>query len=223
VSAGLAVAALVTLALVPLSATASPEPFRSSIRPLSARERTQLVRAGAWHPACPVGLSGLRVLRVRYVGLDGRARTGQLVVGRDVASPLVGVFRRLYELRFRVRHLQFRDMYGPKGARPPDGDVSGSFECRQAVPSPCSGGRGTGTWSNHAYGHAIDLNPRENPYVGCGRTRDRKSRTYLDRTRLRPGMVTPAVVAAFRSIGWGWGGAWTGDTRDYMHFSVNGR
>ena len=36
------------------------------------------------------------------------------------------------------------------------------------------------------------------------------------------GMVTPAVVKAFRSIGWGWGGAWSGSTKDYMHFSVTG-
>ena len=31
-------------------------------------------------------------------------------------------------------------MYGPKSARPRDGDVTASFECRQAVPSPCTGG-----------------------------------------------------------------------------------
>ncbi len=43
-----------------------------------------------------------------------------------------------------------------------------------------------------------------------------------DRSRLRRGMVTPAVVSAFRSIGWGWGGAWTGETKDYMHFSSTG-
>jgi hypothetical protein len=30
------------------------------------------------------------------------------------------------------------------------------------------------------------------------------------------------VVAAFRSIGWGWGGSWR-SSKDYMHFSVNGR
>ncbi|MGH3133438.1 MAG: M15 family metallopeptidase, partial [Gaiellaceae bacterium] len=83
---------------------------------------------------------------------------------------------------------------------------TGSFRCRQAVPSPCVGGSGSGSWSNHAYGHAIDLNPVENPYVGCGRTRDRASARYIERTRLRKGMVTPAVVRAFRSIGWGWGG-----------------
>jgi hypothetical protein len=32
----------------------------------------------------------------------------------------------------------------------------------------------------------------------------------------------PAVVAAFRSIGCGWGGAWSGSTKDYMHFSASG-
>ena len=36
-------------------------------------------------------------------------------------------------------------------------------------------------WSNHAYGHAIDLNPRENPYVGCGMSRDPTARAYMDR------------------------------------------
>ena len=78
------------------------------------------------------------------------------------------------------------------------------------------------SWSEHAYGEAVDLNPVENPYVGCGMTRDKTALSYLDRSRLRPGMVTPAVVDAFRSIGWGWGGAWTGSTKDYMHFSATG-
>jgi hypothetical protein len=66
------------------------------------------------------------------------------------------------------------------------------------------------------------LNPVENPYVGCGMSRDPSSRQYLDRSRLRRGMVTRAVVAAFRSIGWGWGGSWSGATKDYMHFSASG-
>jgi hypothetical protein len=148
--------------------------------------------------------------------------TGELTVHRDVAVPLRGVFQRLYELRFPIRHMGFSDLYGPKSSQPRDGDISGAFVCREAVPSPCTGGKGTGTWSMHAYGKAVDLNPRENPYVGCGRTRDRKSRPYFDRSRLRPGMVTPAVVRAFRAIGWGWGGDWSGNTKDYMHFSATG-
>jgi D-alanyl-D-alanine carboxypeptidase len=195
--------------------------YDSTVRPLPEPLRANL-DGRFWQPGCPVPLSQLRLLTVTHWGFDRRPHMGQLVVNRDVAAPLTKVFRRLYELRFPIRHMRLDDMYGPKRARPADGDISGSFHCRQAVPSPCVGGTGSGSWSNHAYGHAIDLNPVENPYVGCGRTRDRASARYLDRSRLRKGMVTPAVVRAFRSIGWGWGGDWRGRTKDYMHFSTTG-
>ena len=204
---------MVRLLALPLVVAA----FGASIQPLSADERAAL-NGRFWRPGCPVGLSQLRVLRVNYWGFDKRVHTGELVVNRAAAAPLARVFRQLYVLRFPIRHLSFADAYGP--TQPTDGDISGSFECRKAVPSPCGGG--SGNWSNHAYGLAVDLNPIENPYVGCGATRTRKSRPYLNRKRVRPGMITPAVVKAFASIGWGWGGAWSGNTKDYMHFSWNG-
>jgi hypothetical protein len=206
---------------LPLLLVALQPHASATVRPLPAPLAASLEHR-FWRPGCPVPLSQLRLLTVRHWGFDGRVHTGQLIVNRDVATPLARVFRRLHELRFPIRHMTVDAMYGPERARPADGDVSGSFECRQAVPSPCTGGTGNGSWSNHAYGHAIDLNPVENPYVGCGRTRDRRSARYTDRSRLRKGMVTPAVVAAFRAIGWGWGGDWTGRTRDYMHFSTTG-
>ena len=118
--------------------------------------------------------------------------------------------------------MSLANAYGPVRSRPGDGDVSAGFECRQAVPSPCVGGSGTGTWSEHAFGQAVDLNPVENPYVGCGQSRDPSSRPYFNRSEHRPGMVSPAVVRAFGSVGWGWGGSWTGSTKDYMHFSASG-
>jgi hypothetical protein len=197
--------------------------FHASIVPLTPALRSEL-NARAFDAGCPVPLSNLRVLTVTHYGLDRRVRQGQLVVSARWAEPLAQVFRRLYALRFPIRHLRLVDSYGPPGDRPTDGDVSGAFWCRQAVASPCTGTAvtGTGHWSMHAYGEAIDLNPLENPYVGCGRTRDAASKPFLDRSHLRPGMVTPAVVAAFRAIGWGWGGAWTHSTRDYMHFSSTG-
>ena len=195
-------------------------PFQSSIAPLSPALRSE-IRARAWHPACPVPLSGLRVLTVTYYGFDHRAHRGQLVVNARHAAGLAKVFRQLYAMRFPIRHMTLA-VYGPPSGLPADNDLTGSFECRQAVPSPCTGGTGTGSWSMHAYGEAVDLNPTENPYVGCGMSRDKRGRAYLDRSRLRPGMVTPAVVRAFASIGWGWGGAWSGSTKDYMHFSDTG-
>jgi D-alanyl-D-alanine carboxypeptidase len=205
------------LLAVPLAVVA----FHTSIQPLSPAVKAELT-GKYWHQGCPVPLSGLRVLTVTYWGFDGAEHTGQLVVNEHAAAPLGHVFRRLYELRFPIRHLSLSDAYGPARSQPKDGDVSGSFECRQAVPSPCTGGTGTGHWSEHAYGEAVDLNPLENPYVGCGMTRDKTARRYMDRSHHRPGMVTPAVVAAFRSIGWGWGGSWSGSTKDYMHFSATG-
>jgi hypothetical protein len=197
-------------------------PYQSSIEPLPRSMKAQLKARGFWHQGCPVPLSDLRLLTVSHRSFRGRTRNGQLVVNKSAARPLARVFRRLYRLRFPIRHLRFDDAYGPRRGRPRDGDVSGSFECRQAVPSPCTGGKGTGSWSMHAYGLAVDLNPRENPYVGCGQSRDPAARRYRDRSRQRPGMVTRRVVDAFRSIGWGWGGSWAGNTKDYMHFSSSG-
>jgi hypothetical protein len=197
---------------------------QATIRPLTPAQRHAVLVAKEWHPGCPVTFADLRVLTVRYRGFDGRAHRGQLIVNRRVAAPLAKVFRELHRLRFPIRHMQLSDTYGTGKDRPADGDFTASFECRQASASPC-GGLGntrTGTWSEHAYGEAIDLDPVENPYVGCGMTRDKTALSFVDRSHVRRGMVTPAVVAAFASIGWGWGGAWTGSTKDYMHFSANG-
>jgi hypothetical protein len=209
----------VRLLAVPLAFLALA-PFQSSIKPLSPALASEL-KARAWHPGCPVAPSGLRTLSVSYYGFDRRTHRGQLVVSANAAPGLANVFRKLYTMRFPIRHMTLA-VYGPPGSWPADNDVTGAFECRQAVPSPCTGGTGTGTFSMHAYGEAVDLNPTENPYVGCGTSRDPRGRPYLDRSRLRKGMVTPEVVRAFASIGWGWGGAWSGSTKDYMHFSSTG-
>ncbi len=203
----------------PLLGLVAAFPFHSSAQPLPASVRAQVRHAGAWHPGCPVPLSQLRLLSVTYVGFDGQPHVGELVVNRAAAAPLGRVFARLYALHFPIRHMSIADRYGTE---PADGDVSASFECRQAAPSPCVGGNGTGSWSEHAFGEAVDLNPLENPYVGCGQTRDPAARPYFNRARHRPGMVTAAVVQAFRSVGWGWGGSWIGSTKDYMHFSATG-
>ena len=49
-------------------------------------------------------------------GWDGRPYTGQLVVHADVAAPLATVFRKLYRLKFPIRHMRLGHMYGPRRA-----------------------------------------------------------------------------------------------------------
>ena len=202
----------VPLAVFALHSAPKPLPFHGSVQRLSPTLRTELVKNHLWHRGCPVGLSSLRLLTVSYRGFDGQTHDGDLVVNATVATSLVNVFRRLYRLRFQIHEMQ------PIHT---SGDDTASFECRDAASSPCPGTPPTHHWSMHAFGEAVDVNPTENPYTGCGRTRDRGSIPYLNRSRHRRGMVTPAVVATFASIGWGWGGSWSG-TKDYMHFSSTG-
>jgi hypothetical protein len=210
---------ILTAALSVTAATAGHAADRTGVAGLTHAQRVAIRAAGEWHPGCPVLLSRLRVLSYRYYGFDKQTHVGQIVVNERVAHPLARVFAKLYRMRFPIRDGAFASTYGPHPDR--SGDVTASFECRDAAASPCTGGR-THHWSMHAYGEAVDLDPRENPYVGCGMTRDKTALSYMRRSWQRPGMVTLAVRRAFASIGWGWGGSWYGSTKDYMHFSING-
>jgi hypothetical protein len=209
------------LAALGLLAT-PPASFHAAVTPVPAPVRAQLRASGFYSAGCPVGFSSLRVLTVSYRDFHGRTRPGQLVVNRAAARPLVRVFRRLYRMRFHIRHMTLDAIYGTRREQPADGDVTASFECRQAAASPCVGRVRTGSWSMHAYGLAVDVNPGENPYVGCGQSMDPSLRRYRERTRHFKGMAGGRVVRAFASIGWGWGGSWAGTTKDYMHFSSTG-
>jgi hypothetical protein len=190
--------------------------YHARVQPIPPSMRAQMVGV-SWHRGCPVGLADLRLLTLTYRGFDGGDHTGRLIANRDAASALVAVFRRLYAARFPIRRIEPVDRYGGDDYRSIEADNTSAFNCRTAT--------GSTRWSNHAYGRAIDVNPIENPYVSGGTSSHRASAPYLDRTRHRPGMAYEGgvLVDAFQSVGWGWGGSWSGSVRDYQHFSVDGR
>jgi hypothetical protein len=171
----------------------------------------------SWHVGCPVSPAQLRRLRLTYWGFDGRAHTGTLVVNARAVSPLTRVFSRLYAARFPIRRMRPIDAYGGSDERSLEADNTTAFNCRYAVAS------GPKRWSVHAYGLAIDVNPVENPYLEGGRVHPLAGRAYLDRSRYRGGMAVRGglLVNAFASVGWPWGGRWTGSP-DYQHFSSTG-
>ena len=173
----------------------------------------------SWHRGCPVGPAQLRRVRLRYVGFDGKTHTGQLIVNERVVANVVSVFRQLYAARFPIRQMRPVDVYHGSDSRSTAADNTSSFNCRFAV-AP-----GAKHWSMHAYGEAIDINTVENPYVLGSSVMPPAGSAYADRLRRRPGMAVEGgvLVRAFDSVGWGWGGRWSGGTKDYQHFSVNGR
>jgi hypothetical protein len=172
----------------------------------------------SYHRGCPVTPADLRLARVTYRGFDGRDHLGALVVHRRVARDVITVFRRLHGARFPIRRMTPVSAYRGSDDASMAADNTSAFNCRHAV------GSATGSWSQHAYGLAIDVNPVENPYVLRGRALPPAGRRYLERSRVRPGMAVSGgvLVRAFESVGWKWGGRWRGSP-DYQHFSTNGR
>jgi hypothetical protein len=89
-----------------------------------------------------------------------------------------------------------------------------AFNCRD-IP-------GTGSWSLHAYGRAVDVNPRLNPYIDRrGEFQPANAGPWVDRVRTDPGMLHDGdpAVRAFTDRGWRWGGHWR-TPLDYQHFEI---
>jgi len=178
---------------------------------------TRAELGASWHAGCPVGAGRLRLVRVSYVGFDGKAHTGAIVVNAGVVPAVERVFARLYAARFPIRRMIPIAHYGGSDNRSMAADNTSGFNCRYAVTT------GPKVWSVHAYGEAIDVNTVENPYYEAGRWLPAAGRRYADRSDVRPGMAVPdgTLVEAFASVGWYWGGRWTGSP-DYQHFSSTG-
>jgi hypothetical protein len=199
-------------ALLLVALSIQTPPFGHSVSRVTAAQLPY-----SWHRGCPVAPSQLRRLRVSYWGFDRRFHTGALIVNRSAVRPLTRVFSRLYAARFPIRRMRPIDAYRGSDERSLDADNTAAFNCRYAV-AP-----GPKRWSAHAYGLAVDVNPVENPYLESGRVHPRAGRAYLDRSRFRRGMAVRGglLVRAFGSVGWLWGGRWTGSP-DYQHFSATG-
>ena len=206
--------ALVGVILACAAPALAAPPFSASVRPIPASVRATMTPT-SWRPGCPVTLDDLRLVSLTYIGFDGAAHRGTLVVNRDATSAIVGAFRRLYAARFPIRRMVPVDAYGGSDFRSIEADNTSSFNCRPAT--------GSSHWSNHAYGRAIDVNTVENPYLQGGAVQPAAGGAYLDRSDVRAGMAADGgpLVAAFAAVGWEWGGRWAG-TPDYQHFSKTG-
>ena len=199
------------------SATAASPPFRSSVTALPASLRATMTGV-SWRPGCPVGLDELRLVRASHWGFDGRLRTGRLIVHRDVASDVASVLRRLL-----------------RGAVPDPADGAGRRLRRRVTSArsrPTTRRRSTAARSRAravgrstpTAGRSISTRSRTPTSTPTARAPISASRPYLRRTPARPGMAVDggAVVRAFATVGWSWGGSWTG-VKDYQHFSASGR
>src|SRR4029453_7628892 len=88
---------------------------------------------------------------VSFWGFDDRAHTGELLVHRSAAAPFVGVFHRLFDARYPIEEMRVTSRADLDAPPTGDGNNTSAFACRPS--------RGSTSWSHHAHGRAVDVNP----------------------------------------------------------------
>lgn len=176
--------------------------------------------------------SRLATINIDYYDFDGLRQRGTITTLDTISNSLKTAFEHLYEKKFPI--------YNADASLIPDGTIridedesenlnnTGSYACREIT--------GGDSPSVHAYGGAIDINPRENPYIGFDETDNpdvlvvreiipAEGWMYLTRNQFREQKdehkgIVDGVVDVFKRNGiLRWGGDWNNPI-DYMHFEI---
>ena len=164
------------------------------------------------HEECPVDRSELRYLTVLYWGTDNEAHRGELVVNYQIADDVTDIFFKLYKASYPIESIKLVDEYGGSDEVSMAKNNTSCFNGRKAT--------GSDSYSMHAYGLAIDLNPLYNPYIGSdGSVLPVTADAYADRTKnfLLKIDENDYAYKLFTEHGFTWGGSWN-TVKDYQHF-----
>jgi hypothetical protein len=170
--------------------------------------------AGMVRPGCPVTRrTQLRRVDLDYRGFDGGLRRGHLIVRADVAESVVRIFTKLFEANFPIRRMVGVEVYGGDVKASLRTDNTSAYNCRRPDQINAPTMR-----SPHANGRAIDINPRENPWM------DLRCDCWVPGPRFAkrtdgPGKIVRGGVVwqAFIAEGWIWQNI---KVPDYMHFDT---
>jgi hypothetical protein len=197
-------------ALLPQSSTYSARDVFSQ-EPLS-KKIVQKIIDKSWKTNAPVQLEDLSYLKITYFGFDGKVHIGEMIVHKKVAAEVLEIFRELYHAGFAIEKMNLVDLYDADDKRSMKANNSSSLNVR-----PVTGNNKA--VSMHSYGLAIDINPLRNPSVNKNEVLPPTGREFLDRKKIRKGMITKGDLCykAFVSRGWQWGGDWK-SVKDYQHF-----
>lgn len=160
--------------------------------------------------APPDILAAQTLIELPFVDFDGAARRGHVVVADDLAEEVREIFMEIFAARFPIYQMKPVVAFGWSDDASMEANNCSGFNFRRKV--------GKSTLSAHALGRAIDINPRQNPYIRGDLVLPRGAcyDVSVSGTLLPDGIV----VKSFESRGWQWGGRWT-RLLDYHHFEKN--
>jgi peptidoglycan L-alanyl-D-glutamate endopeptidase CwlK len=166
-----------------------------------------LAQALEGSPAPSDILSSQTLLNIPFLDFEGQTQVGQLVLHRDLAPDVVELFRLLLLDRFPLGQMTPVVAFDWSDDLSMESNNCSAFNFRVKV--------GKTELSAHAMGRALDINPRQNPYIRGNKVLP--PHAAYDPTA--PGTLTPdsRAVAFLESRGWTWGGTWN-TLKDYHHF-----
>ena len=153
----------------------------------------------------------LRYLTVLHIGYDGCVHVGEVIVNAKVANEVLEIFKQLYKIQYPIEKMHVMSYYHGSDELSMEDNNSSAFNFREVTDG--------GKLSMHAYGLAIDLNPKVNPYIKNHVVLPANGQAYVNRDQSVLGMIkkNDAVYQLFTSYGWTWGGDWS-SLKDYQHF-----
>lgn len=164
-----------------------------------------------------VAFDDLRHIKVRYYGFDGKVKDGELIVNQAIAEDIIEIFYDLYCHKYPLQEVSLIDKYDADDERSMAANNTSCFNYRVIA--------GSDRLSNHAYGLAIDINPRINPCITGSHAEAEKDTVYAQRDeekcrgKYRKYMIHKGdyIYRLFQKHGFTWGGDWN-SPRDYQHF-----
>lgn len=161
----------------------------------------------------------LRYVRVLYYNYNGKMKSGELIVNKDIAEKVVKIFYELYLEKYPIQRMQLIDDYDADDNVSMEHNNTSGFNFRKV--------EGSSNLSKHAYGLAIDINPRINPYIVGSKISPPNGKAYVQRDpslckgKYKYNMIRKGDVAynIFKKYGFTWGGEWY-SCKDYQHFQI---
>jgi len=147
-------------------------------------------------------------IEISFINFEGMDDKGILEVHKDVKDEVVKIFNEIKEIGFPIFKMETVDKYDFDDEKSVVANNSSAYNFRFVS--------GTTKLSDHAIGLAIDINPKQNPWIHP---------SALNKFPYVPGEKGTIekgdqVVKIFEKYGWSWGGNWRNP--DYQHFFKGG-
>ncbi len=154
-------------------------------------------------------------IKVNYYNFDNDLLNGIIVCNKKIADKLIFIFDELYKNKYQIEKIRLIDEYDFNDISSMADSNTSCFNYRKIID--------TEDLSFHAYGLAIDINPRYNPYQikNTDIILPENGIKYYNRNLEFKHKIDNKDLCykLFTKNGFEWGGNW--EYPDYQHFQYN--